>query len=251
MLQSLIIRIPSAIASRFKTSEFKNIILNDSKSDLLQFYIAPEDYNAANPITIETKQGYTAPYSSRREDLYRIEAVENDARSHLKYWVLQDLLESYDSNIPLYDISYVKRDCDPQVVIIEDYHYLDGRHEQERGVSLRLGILNPEVLKGLVCDRTTSISVGNRYIVSPHYPLISGSGLDANEWSKYKVISRYFDSLHVDDIWTAGKNYNTSDRISAIAPLGIEITKGYSRGLRLVFTQTKLLRVDILPTGGN
>lgn len=234
----LIIRIPQDLGDSYSSEpEWQRIVLQDLAGYFLQFWIDPENYNAANPVVYDTKIGYSQSYTTVTKSLYKFEATDLDARSHLKYRVLKDLLEYPGTNLDFYGLSQSPQNCEPPLVVVEDYHVLDSQEDVWAGYTKRVGILQCDPLRGAYRD-CNSVCAGNSYVITPiEDSRTSGSVMNDSEWTGYRVLSRFAYGIPVDYEWEPSQVYTRGDRIAAIAPRGYQ-TNVFSKGLKLIFTQT-------------
>ena len=150
----LIFRLPSGLKDKYDLPVNQGIFDNDGTSDLLIFTVAPEDYNAANPITKEIIKGAVTPVATITRNHYQLEATNKDRRSVFRY-VLRDLLLA-GGNLSVYGINNTINECDEPLIALEDYHELDEYSDEENGYTLRVGILNVESLKGSYREKNSN-----------------------------------------------------------------------------------------------
>lgn len=232
----IIIRIPDGIVDPFAVNhENQGLFRRDLISDRLIFNVEKEGYNSAKPTLLDTKFGYTSPYSDSTVELYSFEATDNDCRGEVVKQVLNQIAKT--GNLSIYGVTQQLNSCSIPLIAVEDFHSRESDRAFERGYSLRVGVLQSEVLKG------STLSVGNiyegqPYVLASRSTFISSSTLNATEWAKFKVIKQHNQYVPYDSIWQPNTSYSPGQRIAAIAPRGAAKVSAHQNGIRLLFTQT-------------
>lgn len=231
----IIVRLPDGLKDKYDTSFNQGIFETDLRSDRLILRVAPEDYNAAHPVSIATQYGYVSAYDDVDYSPYRLEITDREPRSPVKRYVLRDLLKA-GGNLSVYGIDSPSKSCEQPLVVVEDFHELDEDEDYQRGYSLRVGTMTVENLKGS-WRRKGNIAEGNSYIISPATTSVSSSEMDIAEWNQYYVLGEYNSQSQVDGIWQPNTPYVSGERLAAIAPSGSGKSDGVSNGLRVILTQ--------------
>lgn len=128
-------------------------------SDRLVLHVLPEDYNAPNPVVLETQLGYSAPFTKRDNQLYKPEFVDRDRRCAIKRYVMRDLLLA-GGNLSLYGVTDTGYK-NAVLIAIEDYHELDLYEDELQGFTLRIGTANVESLKGSYRQKNSNYNYNN------------------------------------------------------------------------------------------
>lgn len=237
-IATIVVRVPSGIVTPFAANhENQGLFRSDLISDRLIFNVQQEEYNAAKPSKIETKIGYSAPYSEVERELYNFEATDSSCRGEVAKQVLNQVVGN--GNLSIYGLSNVN-DCGIHLVAVEDYHSRESDRDFERGFSLRVGILQSEVLKGSTLFKD-NVYEGQPYVLTPRSTFTSGTQLDVAEWAKFKIYKQHNQYVNYDAIWQPNTEYNPTQKIAAIAPRGSAQVKSHQKGIRLIFTQTHMI----------
>lgn len=239
ILAPIVIRIPDGIVDPFAANhENQGLFRKDLISDRLVLNVEKEGYNAAKPSKIETKLGYSSPYADVNRELYSFEATDTGCRGEVAKQVLNQVVKT--GNLSVYNITQEVAGCNIPLTVVEDFHSRESDRDFERGYSLRVGIMQSEVLKGSTLSKD-NIYEGQPYVLTPRSVFTSGTQLDTVEWAKFKPIKQQNQYIPYDLIWQPNTDYTPGQKIAAIAPRGAAKITAHQNGIRLLFTQTHII----------
>ena len=132
-------------ASGFKTPYLTPQTMDLFDGDDLVFVVDRSNYTASNPITKEVVTGFGCAVVDRKIDYYEFEALVTDDREYIK-----DILEALVAigNLDTAGITFPYGTFDEKHIIVRDYHRFDTASDRAQGYTERVGVLNPEDIKG-------------------------------------------------------------------------------------------------------
>lgn len=158
-INSLIFRLPKGILDSYDTLYYSGILTVGENNDSLAMRVTPDNYIGVNPVEKTATIGYQSPVVVVRRNLYEFEATDLDSRAGVVSDVLADL-NAIGGNLSIYGATNTTIDpCNEPLIALEDYHSLDDATARALGFTLRVGVVNAELVTG-------SWSVGNNLAYS-------------------------------------------------------------------------------------